>query len=909
MAYASSASLVKTSCSLDGADASCQSALPHGLPMLRSNPFLRCVAACVLTTQAWVSCAGADETSLQFESDIRPILKEHCWHCHGEEEKVEGQLDLRLVRFMQKGGETGPAVVPGDAAASLIIQRIESGEMPPGEKKLSADQLAKLKTWVTQGAQTARPEPEKLDRGLQWTDEERNFWAFVPVKRPGVPVVAHQELVRTPIDAFVLKSLEERQLGFSPEANRRTLIRRLSFDLLGLPPTPEEVDAFENDPSPSAYEDLVERLLARTQYGERWSRHWLDPVGYADSDGYTEEDPVREWTWRYRDYVIRSLNEDKPFDQFITEQLAGDELLTPPYEKLTPEQADLLVATGFLRMAPDGTGASVADPNVARNDVVADTLKIVSSSLLGLTVGCAQCHNHRYDPISQVDYHRLRAVFDPALDTKNWRAPAARLVNLWHPEDHAQADKANQEIAEVNGQRTVALNVIVESIFEREVEKLDPELQGAARLARNTPADKRDEFQQTLLKDNPSLNVDGGSAILYEPGKIGEHNKKFDDMLAAAVAKRPPQNMVACLTEVVGQIPTSNVLFRGDVNQPREAVEPGDLSVLGDRVAAIPAKDPNRPTSGRRLAFAKSLTSGTHPLVGRVLVNRVWMHHFGRGIVSSVGDFGILGAKPTHPELLDWLADEFVRGGWSLKHLHRLIVNSTVYRQSSQRTPALDQVDPENKWLARMSLRRLEAEVIRDSVLDVSGCLSDQVGGAPVSVLPDEVGQIVVATGTRDGNGILIGKSDGLGASLNRRSIYVQVRRSMPLGIMEPFDVASTSPNCDVRNQSTATPQSLLLMNSDLVLKESDRMATRIVGEVGADLQAQIRRGWQLAFGEKPDEQTASAAVRLISELTAFYEARLAAAEKKEGITPPPQQALAIWCQSLLCANRFLYVE
>jgi hypothetical protein len=230
-----------------------------------------------------------------------------------------------------------------------------------------------------------------------------------------------------------------------------------------LPPTPEEVDAFENDMSPSAYEDLVERLLARTQYGERWSRHWLDPVGYADSDGYTEEDPVREWTWRYRDYVIRSLNEDKPFDQFITEQLAGDELLTPPYEKLTPEQADLLVATGFLRMAPDGTGASVADPNVARNDVVADTLKIVSSSLLGLTVGCAQCHNHRYDPISQVDYHRLRAVFDPALDTKNWRAPAARLVNLWHPEDHAQADKANQEIAEVNGQRTVALNVIVES--------------------------------------------------------------------------------------------------------------------------------------------------------------------------------------------------------------------------------------------------------------------------------------------------------------------------------------------------------------------------------------------------------------------------------------------------------------
>lgn len=874
-----------------------------------SNPLLRCLVAGVLATLVWTHSGWADEPQLKFEADIRPILKAHCWHCHGEEEKVEGQLDLRLVKFMQKGGEAGPAVVPGDAAASLMIRRIESGEMPPSEKKVLAEELVKIKTWVAQGAHTARPEPETLVLGSQWTEEERNFWAFVPVKRSTVPVVTRPDLVRTPVDAFLLKALEERQLEYSPEANRRTLIRRLSFDLLGLPPTPEEVDAFENDPSPTAYEDLVERMLARPQYGERWSRHWLDPVGYADSDGYTEEDPVREWAWRYRDYVIRSLNDDKPFDQFITEQLAGDELLTPPYEKLTPEQSELLVATGFLRMAPDGTGGSVADPSVARNDVVADTLKIVSSSLLGLTVGCAQCHNHRYDPISQVDYHRLRAIFDPALDTKNWRAPGARLVNLWHPEDHAQADKANQEIAEVNGQRTLALNVIVDSIFEREVEKLDPELQGAARLARSTPAEKRDEFQQTLLKDNPSLNVDGGSAILYEPGKIAEHNKKFDDLLAAAMAKRPAQNMVACLTEVVGQIPTSHVLSRGDVNQPREAVEPGDLSILGDRVAAIPTKDPARPTTGRRLAYARSLTSGTHPLVGRVLVNRVWMHHFGRGIVSSVGDFGVLGAKPSHPELLDWLADELVRGGWSLKHLHRVIVNSTAYRQSSQRTPALDQVDPENKWLARMSMRRLEAEVIRDSVLGVSGCLSDQVGGAPVTVLPDEVGQIVVAMGMRDGNGILIGKSDGMGASLNRRSIYVQVRRSMPLGIMEPFDVASTNPNCDVRNQSTAAPQSLLLMNSDLVLKESDRMATRIVSEVGTDIGTQIRRGWQLAFGEKPDEQTISSAMRLIAELTAFYEARLAAAEKKEGITPPPQQALAIWCQSLLCANRFLYVE
>ncbi len=875
--------------------------------MFRLSRLARWCFACAFL--ALTGLAYGDEPQLRFEADVRPILKEHCWHCHGEEEQVEAQLDLRLVRFMQQGGESGPAVVAGDAAASLLIRRIESGEMPPTEKKLPPAQLATLKAWIAQGGQTARPEPVTLDRNSQWTEEERNFWAFVPVQRPAVPEVVHRDSVRTPIDAFLLKALEERQLGYSPEASRRTLIRRLSFDLLGLPPSPEEVDAFENDPSPTAYEELVDRLLASSRYGERWSRHWLDPAGYADSDGYTEEDPERPWAWRYRDYVVRSLNQDKPFDRFITEQLAGDELLTPPYEKLSPEEADLLAATGFLRMAPDGTSGSAADVNVARNDCVADTIKIVSSSLLGLTVGCAQCHNHRYDPISQVDYYRMRAIFEPALDWKNWRPPTARLVNLWQPEDYAKSAEVDKDVAEINGQRTTALNEIIESIFERELAKLDQELQGAARLARNTPADKRDPFQQQLMKDFPSLNVDGGSAILYEPAKVNDHNKKFDDLLVVANAKRPPLSLVACLTEIVGQIPATHVFFRGDINQPREAVEPGELSVLGDRAQPVPSKDPAVPTSGRRLNYARSLTSGKHPLVGRVLVNRMWMHHFGRGLVGSAGDFGVLGMKPTHPGLLDWLADEFVRSGWSLKHLHRLIVTSTAYRQSSQRSAELDQVDPDNKWLARMPLRRLEAEVIRDAVLSISGCLSDQQGGPPAQVLPDEVGQIVVAVGTRDGNGILIGKSDGLGDALYRRSLYVQVRRSMPLGMLEPFDIAMTSPNCDVRNQSTAAPQSLLLMNSDLILKESDRLATRIIGKVGADPLAQIQRGWQLAFGERPNETTASEANRFLVEMTAIFEARLAAAEKKEGITPPPQQALAIWCQSLLCANRFLYVE
>lgn len=364
--------------------------------------------------------------------------------------------------------------------------------------------------------------------------------------------------------------------------------------------------------------------------------------------------------------------------------------------------------------------------------------------------------------------------------------------------------------------------------------------------------------------------------------------------------------MVACLTEVPGKIHPTMLFSRGDINQPRQEVSPGELSILGDLVSAIAPDDTGLPTSGRRLAFARSLTSGKHPLVARVLVNRVWMHHFGRGLVGSAGDFGVLGEKPSHPELLDWLADEFVRSGWSVKHIHRLLLMSAAYRQSSVRTRLLDRIDPENRLLGRMPLRRLEAEIIRDSVLSVAGDASDRMYGPPVQVLPDEVGQIVVGSGERDGNGILIGKSDGLGDALARRSVYVQVRRSMPLGMLEPFDIASTAPNCEVRGLSTAAPQSLLLMNSALILQESQRFARRVAAEAGDDPATQVRRAWWLAFGESPDDSA-------VSQAAAFLEAqRVHFAGKpstEKDALPPPLQSLALFCQSLLCSNRFLYVD
>ena len=856
---------------------------------------------------------SAAEPSLHFETEVRGLLKTHCWHCHGEEEKPEGNLDLRLVRFMSAGGESGPAIVPGNPDGSLIVQRIASDEMPPGDKKLSRAELEKIRQWIAAGATTARPEPEKIQNDSPWTDEERNFWAFQPVRRPSLPPVSHPESVRSPIDRFLLQKLNSvgtaaggEPITFSGEASRRVLIRRLTFDLTGLPPTPEEVADFEQDDRPEAYDRLVERLLASPHYGERWGRHWLDVAGYADSDGYNENDTVRPWAFRYRDYVVRAFNDDKPFDRFLTEQLAGDELLAPPYKDLTPEQADLLAATGFLRMAPDGTAAGGPDQNIAKNDVVADTIKIVSSSVLGLTVGCAQCHNHRYDPISQVDYYRFRAIFEPALNWKAWRVPNGRLVYLWQPADFEQAAAVDRELLKIAADRVASLNEIVQDIFEREQAKLDGELAVAAAYARSLPEKDRTPYFAQILKDYPSLNVSPGSAYLYEPKRVKEHNAKFDKLTAETRAKRPAEQMVACLTEVPGQVHPTMLFSRGDINQPRQEVTPGELSILGDLVSAIAPDDPALPTTGRRLALARSLTSGKHPLVARVLVNRIWMHHFGRGLVGSAGDLGVLGERPSHPELLDWLADEFVRSGWSVKEMHRLLVMSTAYRQASTRTPELDRIDPENRLLGRMPLRRLEAEIIRDSVLSVAGGASDRMYGPPVQVLPDEVGQIVVGSGERDGNGILIGKSDGLGDSTSRRSIYVQVRRSMPLGMLEPFDIASTARNCEVRGLSTAAPQSLLLMNSSLILQESQRFARRVVAEAGDDPAAQVRRAWWLAFGEAADDS-------VVSRASAFLEAQRVhfagkpSAEKDP--LPPPVQSLAVFCQSLLCSNRFLYVD
>lgn len=840
--------------------------------------------------------AGAGDEPTQFEAKIRPILKAHCWQCHGEAQELKGGIDVRLVRFLLKGGDTGAAVVPGDHAASLLYQRIAAGEMPPGDKKVSPEELEQIARWIDSGATTRRAEPETLAVGEEMiTDEERQHWAFLPIVKPLIPDVVHSELVRTPVDSFLLSKLEAAGLSFGPEADPETLLRRLYFDLTGLPPSINALDAFMADASPEAWSKVVEELLNTTAYGERWARHWLDVAGYADSDGYTVSDTERKWAWKYRDYVIRSLNADKPWNQFLVEQLAGDELLTPPYLDLNPEQADQLIATGFLRMSPDGTADGSVDQNVARNDVMAEAIKVASTSLLGLTVGCAQCHDHRYDPISQADYYRLRAIFEPAYDVQNWRVPNGRLVSLWSAETRKAAEAVDAELAEVAKNRNAELDSIVNDTFERELQKLPSAQQPLARAARETAADKRTPEQQLLIKEYPFLNVDRGSVYLYLPDRLNGFNQKWDALTEETRKKRPADDLVMCLTEVAGNVPVTKLFARGDHQQPRQEIPAGELAVLSSEGAAIPADAPEIPTTGRRLNYARHLTNGEHPLVARVLVNRFWLHHFGKGLVTTPADFGIKGDRPSHPELLDWLARDFMDEGWTLKRLHRMIVMSTAYRQSSVHRPELDAVDGDNRLLGRMNVRRLEAETIRDAALAVSGKLVRQPFGPPVPVSPDDVGQIVLAVDTRDSAGRPTGKVEPLGDSEFRRSIYVQVRRSMPLGVLEPFDLPQMTPNCEKRAASTAAPQSLLMMNNSFVIQQAELLANRVRERAGTDPAAQVTLAWRTVFGHRPTEIDVQSGVEFLTQ---------------PDETPEIQAtALNHFCQALFCSNRFLYVD
>jgi len=858
---------------------------------------------------------GSEE--LVFERHVRPILKAHCFHCHGELGETQGGLDLRLRRFLAAGGDSGPAIVPGKPEESYLVARLRSQEMPPGDAKMPAEELAIIERWVATGAKTARPEPEKVT-GPLITEEERDFWAFQPIKRPEVPRVKNQHQVVNPIDAFLLAKLEAKGFAFSPQAEKRALIRRATFDLWGLPPTPEEVEAFVADNSPDAYEKLIDRLLASPRYGERWGRHWLDVAGYADSEGYVENDPVRKWVYKYRDYVIQSFNNDKPWDEFICEQLAGDELVKPPYDReLTADEVEKLTATGFLRLAPDGTGSDGVDQVEARNEVIVNTLQIVSTSLMGMTVACAQCHDHRYDPIPQTDYYHLRAIFEPAFNPPKWRKPDARLVFLVNEEDRRKSAEIEAEVKKIQEAKTKREEEIVRELKERELAKLPEEIRPAAREAFETPASKRTEEQKKLLKKYPSLAINASRISLFDK-KLADEVAVFTKQIAELRANKPKEEFVRALTEIPGDVPKTFLHYRGDPTQPREALEPADLTVLypNESQRWIAPKNPDLKTSGRRLAFARKLTSGAHPLTARVLVNRFWLHHFGRGIVNTPGDFGMLGERPSHPELLDWLASEFMDSGWKLKQFHKLLMTSYAYRQQVRLDARQAEADPDNILYGGARLRRLEAEAVRDAVLAVSGKLNPKPFGEPVPVMADPAGQWIVGIENLDaGRPLAVIPLNG---EEFRRSVFIQARRTRPLAVLDTFDLPRMEPNCEARESSTVAPQSLMLMNNEFILEQAEHFARRVHGEVGDDVQEQIRRAWHLALGRAPQPGELSDAAEFLKQQTADFEAnasirkRNPTADKnvyQPGLLEPKLQALAGLCQLLVSSNEFLYVE
>jgi len=875
----------------------------------------RCSAATVVAFVGLAHGMAAAETKRTFEADVRPILKAHCFHCHGEDSTTEGNLDVRLARLLVAGGDSGPAVVAGKVGESFLIERMESGEMPPGEKKVSAEELKIIREWIKQGARTARPEPASADQ-LAYTDEERAFWSFQPVVAPSVPDVSATDRVRTPVDAFVLGRLEREGLGFSADADKRTLIRRACFDLLGLPPSPEDVDAFLADERPDAWPLLIDRLLASDHYGERWARHWLDIAGYADSDGYSDKDRVREAAWKYRDYVLRALNSDMPFDQFIIEQLAGDELVSRPYRDLSGDDKRRLIATGFLRNGPDGTADTSVDQAVARNEVIAETMTIVSSSLLGLSVGCARCHNHRFDPITHIDYHRFRAIFEPAYDWKNWYSPEDRRLSLWNESDRQLATEVDAELAQALTDRNAQLKKHRSEALEIEIAKLPAEVQAKGDIIRDGVLERgrrdRTPEQVALLKKYPRLDVGVGTIAQLYAERYRKELKEYNDRVAKITARKPEDDFARALFEIPGKVPVTHLFRRGSHTQPAEEVFPDELSVLTRRDSpVVPANNSDLETTGRRLAYAKHLTSGQHPLVGRVLVNRIWMHHFGRGIVATPSDFGTQGDRPTHPELLDWLADHFVMNGWRLKAFHKLLMTSTVYRQSSVRTEELERIDPDNRLLGRMNLRRLDAETIRDTILAVSGNLNRAFYGPPMPVTANGVGQVVIGRpkGDREGRVIALKGGDAF-----RRSIYVQARRTLKLGMLEAFDAPTMAPNCEQRNSSTVAGQSLLFMNNTELLRQSEIFADRVAQEAGTESAAQIRWAWRLTLAAEPTSEQVKRAVAFLAVQREFAE------KQKSILTPeeakslrfadqPEMQALATFCQFLLSNNAFLHVD
>jgi hypothetical protein len=747
--------------------------------------------------------------------------------------------------------------------------------------------------------------------------EDREFWSFRKLARPEIPLVSRADRVRTPIDVFVESRLEAAGLSLSDDTSRLVLIRRLWLDLVGLPPPPTAVAAFIADSSPYAVEREVDRLLAMPQFGERWGRHWLDVVGYVDTVGFdVDADNIitSEGKWRYRDWVIRSLNSNMPYDRFLLEQIAGDELADWQHApRFTAEQIDMLTATGFLRTAQDFTHEDVG--NIPQNhfNILHDTLEIVGSSVLGLTLQCARCHDHKFDPVPQEDYYRLQAAFTPAYNPSDWRVvlsydkklPDRSLPDV-SPADKAEIDRHNaeidREVQEFARQTDELQRPYRERLLETKLAALPETIRADVKAAIATAADKRSEVQKYLAgKFEAQLKITGDEVSAALSVADRERIARLAAETTDRNSRRRRYGKIQALWDV-GEVPTTHRLIRGNYETPGSEVPLGVLRVLCDTDSAgvLSAAAPHAGTTGRRLALARWLTardSRSSALAARVMVNRVWQHLFGKGLVATPENFGFSGAAPTHPELLEWLAAEFVERGWNLKQLIRMIVCSSVYQQSAdlpdgdaRQTPAM-QVDPDNRLLWRMPLKRLESEIIRDCILAASGCLDPSAGGPPVMTEWRPDGLVVVAE-----------KQLATPSARWRRSVYLLARRAFQLSELTVFDQPVVATNCPERAASAVPLQSLTMMNGAWLWDQAERMAGSLSAGEGAQGVEPIDTAFQRALGRRPSADERQAAAALLERQTSVYR------QQEQTANLAPQRALVHLCHTLLNTSEFLYV-
>ena len=831
----------------------------------------------------WVLPLAGQRAPL-FKDEILPVLEKSCTKCHGAEQKMGG-LDLTTFAGVMKGGASGPSIAPGKPARSLLWVMIESNKMPMGGA-LSAAQKQLIRTYIEQGRFPAgETDAERASKeAARITPEARQWWSFqTPVKSP-VPTVGNTAQARTPIDAFVLAKLEAKNWKLQPEADRATLLRRAHFDITGLPPTPAEAKAFLEDNSPAAYEKLIDRLLASERYGEHWGRHWLDIAGYSDTRGDTF-DSEREVSWKYRDYVIQAFNKNKPINRFLLEQFAGDQLVNYKHNTVpTLEQIEPLTATGFLRTTADITDNQPIYEVDKYFDALQKAMETSVSSVLGLSIGCARCHDHKFDPILQRDYFKFTAIYQSVWDPENWLAGnlhfgpwPSRMVLDMPP---VQRDAWIKDVTSSDAKTLRRLEDLLEATYQRFRAELN--------AGRELPDDRRAQLRQAI-EDDPDLAVDGSAP--REGVTDAEMDKRYAEFakwkaeIASRGANGPKKNSTVDPNYIeaawdVSKTPSPTyILQRGNYLAPGAEVKPGLLTVLDNPAKPFEFPDPGAHPewnhTGRRLTMANWLVSRENPLVSRVFVNRVWQFHFGEGLVRSVDDFGRQGDKPTHPELLDYLAVTFQENGWDLKRLTKQIMLSQVYRQSSAELPEQLGTDPSAKLLWRKPPVRLEAEAIRDSMLLVSGLLQSKMYGRHEPIKRGADGQWL---------------EDDTKGNHNRRSLYLQQSRTRPVAFLHAFDAPTmTADNETQRYRSVLPQQSLALLNNPLMLRTTNAFASQLLEQSQGDAEQALQRAFRAAYTRPPTERELAIGKRVIS----------AGPDAKEG--------LRLFLQALFSANDFLY--